>query len=67
MSFLRPLVLVYCKTISNSKLNMYQALIIVYDAISRKQCESFRRVAPNADKDPRPIPEPFQLLLLQTK
>lgn len=40
----------------------------IADAISRKQCEFFRRIAPNADKDPQPIPRPFQLLLLlQTK
>ena len=38
----------------------------IADAVSRKQWESFRRLATNADKDPRPIPEPFQLLLLQT-
>ena len=39
----------------------------IADAISCKQWESFRRLAPHADMDPRPIPEPFQLLLLQTK
>ena len=48
------------KTISNSKLNMYNKIA---DVISRKQWESFRRIAPHADKDPRLIPEPFQKLL----
>ena len=28
----------------------------IADAISRKQWKSLRRVAPHADKDPRPIP-----------
>ena len=68
MSFLRPLVLNALQNNIQFKAKHVSGIDNkIADAISRKQWESFRRLAPHADMDPRPIPEPFQLLLLQTK
>ena len=68
MSFLRPLVLSALQNNIQFKAKHVSGIDNkIADAISRKQWESFRRLAPHADMDPRPIPEPFQFLLLQTK
>ena len=66
MSFLRPLVLSALQNNIQFKAKHVSGIDNkIADAISRKQWESFRRLAPHADMDPSPIPEPFQLL--QTK
>lgn len=68
MSFLRSLILVTLQ--HNIQFKAQHILGIdnkIADAISRKQWDFFRRIAPNADKDPQPIPRPFQILFTQTK
>lgn len=67
MSYLRPLILVTLQ--HNIQFKAQHILGIddkIADAISRKQLEFFKRIAPNADKAPQPIPRPLQILLFQT-
>lgn len=68
MSFLRPLILVTLHNHIQFKAQHIPGMHnLIADAISRKKWEFFRRLEPNADKDPQPLPVPFQILLSQTK
>ena len=47
--------------------HIYGKVNNIADALSRKQFQKFRTLAPNADQDPEPIPIEFQVAMLGVK
>ena len=47
--------------------HIYGKVNNIADALSRKQFQKFRTLAPKADQDPEPIPIEFQVAILGVK